>query len=112
MPLYSNPYFYQGLLLYAFLAMLHAGYTYFVDARLPADNPQKRNYHPVRIVLAPVTLPFSLLLSIFIFIMKALFFGLCLIALGIGLAFATTLSAVRNPIRLRLPRRTRPAYQE
>ncbi len=112
MTLYSNPYFYQGLLLYAILAILHAGYTYLVDARLPADDPQKRNYHPVRIILAPITLPFSLLLSLLIFVMRALFFGVCLIVLGVGLAFATTWSAARNPIRLQLPRKRRPAYQD
>ncbi len=112
MPLYSSQYFYQGLLLYAFLAMLYAGYTYLGDARLPADDPRKRNYSPLRIILAPIALPLSLLYSILAFILNALFFGLSLFVFAIGLAFATTLTIVRNPVRLRMPRKTRPVYQE
>ncbi len=112
MPPDSSQYFYQGLLLYALLAMLYAGYTYLVDARLPDDDPQKRKYHPIRILLAPVAFPFFLLYSILAFMMNALFFGLSLFVFAIGLAFVTILSVARNPVRLRMPRKTRPVYQE
>ncbi len=106
----NQPYLYQGLLLYAFFAILYAGYTYLVNARLPADDPHKRNYHPIRIVLAPVAFPFFVLSSILGFMMKALFFGLTLFAFAMGLIFATLLSATRTPVRLSLPRKARPAY--
>jgi hypothetical protein len=112
MLLYNNEYLYKGLLLYAFFAMLYAGYTYLVNARLPADDPKKRNYPPIRIVLAPIALPLSILLSILAFIMNALLFGLSLVAFAIALVFAAALTAARTPIRLKLPRRTRPVYQE
>ena len=68
--------------------MACAGYAYLVDARRPADDPQKRNYHPVAIVFAPLTLPIFVVLSISIFMLRVLLYGVVLILLPILLITA------------------------
>ena len=85
----------NGILLFMLFIMACAGYAYYVNARRPADDPQKRNYHPVAIVLAPITLPVFIVFSISIFIMRALLYGVFLIL------FATALIVVRESFILR-----------
>ena len=36
-----------------------AGYAYYVNSKRPDDDPKKRNYHPVAVILAPITVPVS-----------------------------------------------------
>ncbi len=76
-----------GILLFIVLAILCAGYAHHVDAQRAEDDPQKRNYPLLAIVLAPITLPIFIILSIVIFIMKALFFGVILVLLAMVLIF-------------------------
>jgi hypothetical protein len=68
-----------GILPLLLFAMACAGYAYLVDARRPADDPQKRNYRPLAIVFAPITLPIFIVLSILIFMMRVLLYGVFLI---------------------------------
>ncbi len=72
--------------------MACAGYAYYVNARRADDDPQKRDFHPLAIVLAPITWPFFILASIIIFILRALLFGAALIL------FAIALIGVREPV--------------
>jgi len=67
--------------------MACAGYAYLVNARYPADDPQKRDYHPAAILLAPFTLPIFVILSMLIFMAKALFYGLLLTLFIVALIF-------------------------
>lgn len=82
---------YGGFFLYIFLTMGCAGYAYLVNARYPADDPRKRDYYPAAILWAPFTLPIFIVLSISIFIMKALLYSLLLILFTLALIFVREL---------------------
>ena len=62
-----------------------AGYAYRINARRTDDDPKKRDFHPGAIFLAPFTWPFFLLAFIFIFVLRALVYGLFLILFTIAL---------------------------
>ena len=80
-------YFLISLILWAM-----AGYAYRVNAKLPADDPKKRDFHPAAVFLAPITLPFFFLGMISIFILKAVLYGVFLVLLTLALV------VVRKPI--------------
>jgi hypothetical protein len=80
-----------GIFWYCLLTIACAGYAYRVNARYPSDDPRKRDYEPAAIILAPFTVPFFIILSIVIFILKALLYGLLLIL------FIAALIFVREP---------------
>jgi ABC-type multidrug transport system permease subunit len=68
-----------------------AWFAYSVDTRRADDDPQKRDFDPLAVVLAPITFPFLFVLAVFIFILRALLFGLILIL------FAMALIGAREP---------------
>lgn len=68
-----------GLFLFIFFTLACAGYAYRLNARRPADDPQKRDYPPVAILLAPITLPLFIILYIVLFILRALLYGVALV---------------------------------
>ena len=68
-----------GLFLLSLIFWAFAGYAYRVNAKRPADDPKKRDFHPGAIVLAPVTWPMLLFGSISLLIIKALVYGAFLI---------------------------------
>ncbi|HSB02062.1 MAG TPA: hypothetical protein VLE49_15540 [Anaerolineales bacterium] len=68
-----------------FLILACAGYAYRVNARRADDDPKKRDFDPLAVVLAPITFPFLVALTFFIFILMALLFGLILILFVIAL---------------------------
>src|SRR5215208_3962761 len=84
----------NGILIFLFLTTACAGYAYYVNARRPADDPQKRNYPPIAILFAPVTVPILLLFAISIFILRVLVYGLFLIL------FVIALVLIRKPFLL------------
>lgn len=112
LPYNATLFLYGGLLLFALFTILYAGNAYRVNAQLSADDPHKRIYHPIEIILAPVIVPLWVLYSILNFIMQALIFGLVLVLLTIVLVFATALSAVRRPVHVQLLHRATVVYQE
>lgn len=67
------------------------GYVYRVNAKLPVDDPTKKNFRPAAVILAPVLFPLVFGGMISIFIMKAILYGLFLIA------FTIVLIAFRKP---------------
>jgi len=72
-------------LLLMLLIFACAGYAYRINARRTDDDPKKRDFHPGAIFLAPFTWPFFLLAFIFIFVLRALVYGLFLILFTIAL---------------------------
>ena len=62
-----------------------ARYVYYVNARLPDDDPKKRNYHPAAVFLAPITWPLFVLGAISIFILKAILYGIFLVLFTIAI---------------------------
>jgi len=75
--------------------MACAGYAYHVNARRAADDVKKRDYPPGAIFLAPFTFPIFIALSISIFIMRVLVYGVFLIL------FTIALFVIRKPFLLR-----------
>lgn len=71
------------------------GYAYYVNARLSADNPQQQNYHPLAFALFPIW-PLGFLVLIILFVLRAVLYGLFLVAFTLLLIF------VRQPFLLRL----------
>ena len=81
----------KGILWFTLLIFACAGYAYRVNAKRPADDPKKRDFHPVAIFLAPFTWPFFLFAFLFIFVLRVLVYGLFLIL------FTIALIAIRKP---------------
>jgi len=84
----------NGFLLLTLFLLMCAGYAYRVNARRAADDPKKRDYPPIAIVLALFTWPFLLFASIFLFVLRVLVYGIFLIL------FAIALVAIRKPFLL------------
>ncbi len=63
-----------------FVILLAAAYSaYRVNAHRPANDPKKRNYHPLAIVLAPFLFPFVVSLAVLVFILAAVLYGVFLV---------------------------------
>src|SRR5215208_6808768 len=75
----------SGIILLMLFAMACAAYAYYTNARRAADDSNKRAYHPGAIVLAPITMPLFLVGSIFLFVLKALLYGVFLILFTLAL---------------------------
>jgi hypothetical protein len=84
-----------GILPLIIIAMACAGCAYQVNAQRSPDDPQKRNRHPITVVLVPLTLPLLAVFYILRFILKVLLFGAVLIL------FPVALLAVRETFLLR-----------
>jgi hypothetical protein len=69
-----------------------AGYAYRVNARRPADDPKKRNFHPAAIFLAPITWPLFALGRFSLLVIKALLYGIFLILFTISLIILQDIS--------------------
>jgi hypothetical protein len=81
-----------GFLLLSLIFWAFAGYAYRVNAKRPADDPKKKNFHPGAIFLAPVTWPLFLIVSMSLFIIRALVYGVFLLLFTTALfAFQTSL---------------------
>lgn len=80
-----NLYLYKVILWISLLVLGCTSYAYLINARRPNDDPQKRDFHPAAIFLAPFTWPLFLLAFISIFILRALLYGIFLILFAIAL---------------------------
>src|SRR5512147_1456298 len=80
-----------GSLLSMILIVACAWFAYSVNAHRADDDPKKRDFDPLAVVLAPITFPFLFVLAVFIFILRTLLFGLILIL------FAMALIGAREP---------------
>jgi hypothetical protein len=100
MLLYHLSDFCKGIFVLFLIIMACAGYAYRVNSRRADDDPKKRNYHPLAIILAPVTLPLFIIFSISIFILRVLTYGVFLIL------FIVALLVFRKPFLLAWLRKT------
>ena len=71
-----------------------AGYAYRVNARRPAHDPEKRNFHFGAIFLAPITWLLFLFASITIFLLRVLVYVVFLVL------FTIALLVIRKPFLL------------
>lgn len=77
----------NGILVLMALALIWAVFAYYVNSRRPDDDPKKKKYHPLAVVLAPFTLPIVIVLSISFFILRVLTYGVFLIVFILTLIF-------------------------
>jgi uncharacterized membrane protein len=80
--------------------ILCATYAYQVNTKRAADDPQKKNYHPLAILFAPITLPLLIIFSAFIFILRVITYGVFLVFFIFALMF------IRQPFILKWLRKT------
>jgi hypothetical protein len=66
-------------------------YAYAVNARRADGDPEKKDYEFSAIFIAPITLPFVIILIIVLFIVRAILFAFYLVALTICMV------AIRKP---------------
>jgi hypothetical protein len=64
-----------------------AFYAYYVDSKRPDDDPEKKNYHPLAILFAPITFPILAVLSISLFLLRVLTYGIFVIFFVIAFIF-------------------------
>lgn len=65
--------------LISLIILLCAGYMYRVNSRRSTDDPEKRDYPIGAVMISPITWPLFILASVFIFILKALAYGVLLV---------------------------------
>ena len=71
-----------------------AMFAYYVNSKRGNDDPKKKNYHPLAIVLAPITFPIVVVLSVSFFLLRVLTYGLFMVL------FIFILIFVRKPFIL------------
>lgn len=89
----------KGLLVLLLIALACVVYTYFVNLQRTPDDPKKREYHPLAILLWPLTSAIYvtlLLAALTVFVLRALLFAAFL------LLFTIVLVARRKPFVLTL----------
>ena len=74
-----------GSILVMVLCFLFAGYAYRVNARRPADDPEKKDFHIGAIILAPITWPLFLVALVVINILRAVAYSVSLFAILVAL---------------------------
>lgn len=87
MLLYRVDWLCNGILVLMALALVWAMIAYYINSRRSYDNPQKKNYHPLAVLLVPVTLPIVIILSISFFILRVLTYGVFLALFILTLIF-------------------------
>jgi hypothetical protein len=81
---------FKGYILLSLIILMCTGYVYRVNSRRAADDPQKKNYHPLAIPMIFIW-PVFALARVLLFILKALTYGIFLIL------FAVALVVIRKP---------------
>ena len=74
-----TPYCCAGCIVFSLILWAFAGYAHYVNAKLPADDPRKKDLHPAAVHLVPILWPLLILFSVLIFIIRALLYGIYLI---------------------------------
>lgn len=77
----------QGFLLLEAVVFCCVVYAYVRDARRPANDPQKKNYHPYAIPLGLVLWPVLLVLLILFFLARALCYAVFMALFFLALIF-------------------------
>ncbi|HLF74607.1 MAG TPA: hypothetical protein VI524_09685 [Anaerolineales bacterium] len=71
-----------------------AMYAYYVNSKRPDNDPKKKNYHPLAILLAPITFPLLIIFSVSIFILRVVTYGVFMVL------FIFALIVIRKPFIL------------
>ena len=82
----------NGILLLMVVATAFAVFAYYVDSKRPADDPKKKNYHPLAVLLVPITLPLLIVFSVSIFILRVAAYGIFMLLFIFALLF------IREPV--------------
>lgn len=90
---YAN-YCYLSYLVLSLILWACAEYAYRVNSRRTADDPDRKNYHPMAVHLVPITWPLLLSLLILFFVVRALLYGVFLVL------FTFALMVFRRPFLL------------
>lgn len=61
--------------------------AYFVNSKRPDGDPKKKNYHPLAILLAPITVPFLVIFSVIFFILRVATYGVFIVLFTFALVF-------------------------
>ncbi|HEY3476763.1 MAG TPA: hypothetical protein VGK56_19250 [Anaerolineales bacterium] len=83
-----------GVILLMAVILACAFYAYHVDSRRPDDDPNKKNYHPLAILLAPITGPILFILIVSLFLLRVAMYGIFMVVFILALIF------VRKPFIL------------
>lgn len=61
--------------------------AYYVNSKRPDDDPKKRDYHPLAILFAPITLPLVVILGVSFYILRVATYGVFLVLYILALIF-------------------------
>lgn len=90
MLLYRLDWLCNGILVLMALALIWALFAYYVNSQRPDDDPDKKSYHPLAVLFAPITFPILIVLSISLFILRVLIYGVFLALFILALIFMPT----------------------
>lgn len=76
------------------LTVLCTTYAYYANAKRLDGDPTKKNYHPLAILLSPISIPLLMLTSIFLFLLRVVTYGILIIL------FPFALFVIRKPFLL------------
>ena len=62
-------------------------YAYYIDSKRPDDDPKKKNYHPLAILLAPITFPLFLVFYTSLFLLRVIAYAVFLVPFFFALIF-------------------------
>jgi len=80
-------FFFKWALLIMGFGTVCAIYVYYLDWRRPDDDPKKKYYHPLGILLAPITFPLLLIVAPFFILLKAITYGVFMTVFILALIF-------------------------
>jgi hypothetical protein len=67
--------------------LICTSYAYYANSKRLDGDPQKRDYHPLAIILAIITSPFVLVLSISFYFLRVITYGVFLLLFILALIF-------------------------
>ena len=82
------------LIVVTLLTLTCSSFTYFVNSRRLDVDPKKKNYHPLAILFAPITLPLLIISAAIFFILRMVTYGVFMII------FTFALIVIRKPFIL------------
>ena len=94
MLLYDLNFLFNCCIVVTLLVTLCTIVAYYANSRRAEDDPKKRNYHPLAILLAPITFPFFVVLYTSIFILRVITYGVFLVL------FIAAMLLIRKPFIL------------
>lgn len=92
--------FFKCILVAILLVIGCTAYAYYVNSRRGDNDPKKKNYHPLAILLAPITLPLFIVFYTSIFILRVATYGVFMVIFIFALIF------IRKPFILEAIRKT------